>query len=62
MKPAMKAADLLGRMYAREGRPITDCPFDPNGTPEQRAKALRFVQGYVSGNPSLIVDHGGDES
>ena len=58
----MKAADLLGRRYAKEGRPITDCPFDVNGTGEQRAKALRFVQGYLAAKPSLGVNYDSDQT
>ena len=57
MKPVMKAADLLGRQFAKAGRPITDCPFDPNGSPEQQAKALRFVQGYLAAKPSIGVNY-----
>lgn len=60
MKPAMRAADLLGRKYAQANRPITDCPFDANGTPEQRAKALRFIQGYVGEKAGLTVNYDSD--
>lgn len=57
MKPDMKAADLLGRLYAKQGRPLKDCPFDFNGSPTEIAKAVRFVRGYTSENPSLNVDY-----
>jgi hypothetical protein len=57
VKSSMRAADLLGRKYAQAGKPITDCPFDANGTPEQRAKALRFIQGYVSVKAGLTVNY-----
>lgn len=58
MNITMKAALELGRRYAQAGRPLSDCPFDPNVSPEEKAKALRFAQGYVDARPSLIVDYG----
>lgn len=57
MKPEMKAADLLGRLYAKQGRSLKDCPFDLNGPPAEVAKAVRFIRGYTSEKPSLNVDY-----
>ena len=57
MTPEMRAADLLGRLYAKQGRPLKDCPFDLNGSPNEVAKAVRFVRGYTSERPSLNVDY-----
>ncbi|MEU6858835.1 hypothetical protein AB0B28_08180 [Glycomyces sp. NPDC046736] len=38
---------------ARRGRPIETCPYNANGTPDQRRLALAFVREYL--------DHVGDD-
>lgn len=39
-------AARAGRLAARAGKPPTDCPHPVNGTPVQRALALRWLRAY----------------
>ncbi len=39
-------AERAGRMFARLGRPVVDCPWDANGDGSQRVLARRFVRGF----------------
>ncbi len=59
---AARAAQWVGQQYARAGRPITDCPYKADGTPEQRVQAARFVQGYLDERPASGVDYSGEGS
>jgi hypothetical protein len=52
-----QAAAEIGREFARQGRPITDCPYDANGEGEERVYALRFVRGYNQIAPLADVDY-----
>jgi hypothetical protein len=47
-------AERLGSLAARANRPVTACPFDANGTLQQRVLARRFVRGYVSVAPGAV--------
>jgi hypothetical protein len=40
-------ARRFARAAVRRGRPATDCPYDPTGTPTQRSLALAFTREYL---------------
>jgi hypothetical protein len=44
---------------ARRGRPVTACPYNANGTPEQRRLALAFVRAYLAETDD-VTDYGDD--
>lgn len=39
-------ATRMGRRYAEAGRPVTECPYNPNGSPSDKVLARRFVHAY----------------
>jgi hypothetical protein len=53
-------AERLGRATAHAGRALSmaTCPFDANGTDDQRVLARRFVTAYVGERPDGAVDYG----
>lgn len=44
MTTGIDLATRAGRLAGRLGKPLTDCPYDPDG--EQAAEALAFVRGW----------------
>lgn len=45
-------AMVMGREYAKQGRPITDCPYRLTGDdPQERVLASRFVRGWAREQP-----------
>lgn len=40
-------ARRFARAAVRRGRPSTDCPYNPTGTPTQRSLALAFTREYL---------------
>lgn len=43
--PQIEAAHAAGMLAARTGKPMSDCPYDPQ---EQQLLALWFTRGYRS--------------
>lgn len=47
-----RLAYLAGRLAARNGKPLTSCPYDPRA---QRTLTLWFVRGHRSlGDPAAV--------
>lgn len=55
-------AEAAGRLAARAGTGIKSCPYEANGTPEQRVLAARFVHAYLvaGGAVAASTDDGPD--
>jgi hypothetical protein len=50
-------AEQAGRMFARAGRPVVDCPWNANGDGAQRVLARRFVRGFsMIASPDVDFD------
>lgn len=59
----LAAARRLGKTAARLGKPVTACPYDPGGTPDEAAAARAWMNAYLHWRPPAIgaVDYDGDE-
>lgn len=51
-------AESLGRIAAKNGQPVTQCPFEANGSPEQRELAIRYVRAYYRAEPTRTEKDG----
>lgn len=50
-EPQRQAAMTAGRFAGERNRPVTDCPYDMNATPVQRALANAWMREYLRANP-----------
>lgn len=44
-------ATRMGRRFAKANRPVTDCPYNADGTGADRVLARRFVAAYRAEKP-----------
>lgn len=54
----LSRAEAYGRLAARTGKPITVCPYEANGSPDQRVQARSFVSAYLDAGGKIPVDYG----
>ncbi|CAM3431728.1 hypothetical protein [Stackebrandtia soli] len=47
-----RLARRTARIAVRNGRPVSVCPYDPNGATRHRLLALEFVREYRRHQPS----------
>lgn len=63
VESATAAAARLGRRAAQLDRPVTDCPYDPAGDPQQRAAAYVWVRTYLHWHPTPgAVNYQGEDN
>jgi hypothetical protein len=48
-------AERVGRFFARAGKPIRECPFNPIGDGHQRVLTVHFVRGYLTVKPARFA-------
>jgi hypothetical protein len=55
-------AEAMGRIAARGRCGIESCPYEANGSPDERVLAGRFVRAYVAAGGAVSVDYDDGES
>jgi hypothetical protein len=50
-------AEAFGRLAAREHLGVRSCPYEANGTPDERVMAARFVAAYVRAGGQINVQY-----
>jgi len=39
-------ARMAGALARKDGKPVTDCPYDPSGSWDERVKARYWIRGW----------------
>lgn len=55
MSVMLAGARRLGETAARLGLPATSCPYDPAGSPPERAAAHAWVDAYLRWRPTALA-------
>lgn len=55
----LAVAARMGRRSAEAGRPVTDCPYNADGTPAEKALARRWVHEFLGVREPMSVSYDG---
>lgn len=59
----VQIAEAFGRLAARAGKSVRECPYEANGNPRQRMLSARFVHAYFdAGGTSPVGDDDQDDN
>jgi hypothetical protein len=50
-------AEAFGRVAAKGGLSVQSCPYEANGSPNDRVLAARFVRAYLRHGGAVAVDY-----
>lgn len=56
-KRDIQRAEAFGRLAARNRQSIHACPYEANGTPDDRVQAAHFIRAYLKAGGKVAVDY-----